>query len=139
VEPSVFGDRKRIPTDRELDAALGPAIGLWGAVKAALAEEFHPLVESWSFAGKAHGWSLRLKRGDRAIVYLTPLAGGFRASLALPERAVPVALGTDLPGPILAVVASAPTYPEGRAVRIEVASQDDVASVLTLARIRMAS
>lgn len=138
MEPSVFGDRTRIPTDGELEAALGPAIRLWGAVKATLAQEFDPLVEAWSFAGKARGWSLRLKRGHRALVYLTPLAGGFRASLALPERAMPVALESDLPEPIRAVVANAQTYPEGRAVRIDVASEDDVASVVTLARIRMA-
>jgi hypothetical protein len=138
VEPSVFGDRTRIPTAGELEAALGPAIRLWGALKAALAMEFDPVVEAWSFGGKAHGWSLRLKRRDRAIVYLTPLLGGFRASLALPERAVPVALESDLHGPIRAVVASAQAYPEGRAVRIEVTSEDDVADVMTLARIRMA-
>jgi hypothetical protein len=52
---------------------------------------------------------------------------------------MPAALEAELPGPIRAVVVSAPTYPEGRAVRIEVASEDDVASVVTLARIRMAS
>ncbi|MEI8334685.1 MAG: DUF3788 family protein [Chloroflexota bacterium] len=138
MEPSVFGDRTRIPTDRELEAVLGPAILLWGALKATLAVEFDPVVEAWSFAGKAHGWSLRLRRRDRAIVYLTPLPGGFRASLALPERAVPVALESHLPGPIRAVVAGAQAYPEGRAVRIEVTSEDDVASVMTLARIRMA-
>jgi hypothetical protein len=139
VEPSVFVDRTRIPIDGELEAALGPAIPLWGALKATLAVEFEPLVEAWSFAGKAHGWSLRLKRGDRPVVYLTPLLGRFRASLALPDRAMPAALEAELPGPIRAVVVSAPTYPEGRAVRIEVASEDDVASVVTLARIRMAS
>ncbi len=138
MEPSVFVDRTRIPTARELEAALGPAIPLWEALKAALAVEFDPVVEAWAFSGKAHGWSLRVKRRDRAIVYLTPLLGGFRASLALPERAVPVALESDLPEPIRAVVASAQVYPEGRAVRIDVISEDDVADVMTLVRIRMA-
>jgi hypothetical protein len=139
VESSVFGDRTRIPTDGDLEAALGPAISLWRALGAALAEEFDPVIGTWSFTGKAHGWSFGLKRRDRAIAYLTPLEGRFRASLALPERAMPAAFAVHLPELIRAVVASAPAYSEGRAVRIEVTSVDDVAAVQALARVRMAS
>jgi hypothetical protein len=139
VDPSVFGDRSQIPTDVELEVALGPSIGLWRSLQAELAQVFDPLVEGWSFAGKAHGWALRLKHRDRAIVYLAPLAGRFRASLALPERAMPAALLADLPEPVRETLAAAPIHPEGRAVRIEVTSQEDVASVVALARIRMAS
>jgi hypothetical protein len=135
---SVFGDRASVPTEPEVEAALGPALEPWRSVKAALALDLGPLVEEWTFSGKAYGWSLRLKHRDRAIVYLTPLAGRFRASLALPERAMPAALQADLPEPIRAILASAPSYPEGRAVRLDVASDEDVAGVITLARIRMA-
>lgn len=136
---SVFGDRASIPTEPDLEAALGPAIGPWRSLKARLALDFDPLAEGWTFSGKAYGWSLRLKHRDRAVVYLTPLAGRFRAALALPERAMPAALEADLPESIRAILASAPTYPEGRAIRLEVASEDDLASVIALARIRMAN
>ena len=135
---SAFGDRARIPTESELEAVLGAAIAPWRSLKAALAQDFDPLAERWAYSGKAYGWSLRLARRDRPIVYLAPLPGRFRASLALPERAMPAALEADLPEPVRAIVVSAPTYPEGRAVRLEVASEDDVASVIVLARIRMA-
>jgi hypothetical protein len=135
----VFGDRARMPTDDEVEASLGPAIGLWTALRARLTVDFGTLSEAWAYSGKAYGWSLRLKQRDRPVVYLTPMAGRFRASLALPERAVSSALEAGLPAPIQAIVACAPTYPEGRAVRIEVASEEDVASVVALARIRMAS
>jgi hypothetical protein len=137
VDPSVFRDRSRIPTDAELEAALGSSIGLWRSVVAALAREFDPVAEEWSFAGKAHGWSLRVGHRGRAIVYLAPLAGRFRASLALPERAMPAALDAPLPESVGRILSEAPVYPEGRAVRLEVGSPEDVASVLTLARIRM--
>ena len=139
MESSVFGDRTRTPTDVELEAALGPTIHLWGALRAALAREHAPAAGAWSFAGRAYGWSYGLKRRGRAIAYLTPLEGRFRASLALPERAMPAALEADLPAPIRAALASAPTNVEGRAVRIEVASEDDVAAILALVRVRMAS
>ncbi len=135
---SAFGDRASIPTEPELEAVLGAAIAPWRSLKATLAQDFDPLAERWAYSGRAYGWSLRLAHRDRPIVYLAPLAGRFRASLALPERAMSAALEADLPEPVRAIVASAPTYPEGRAVRLEVASDDDVASVIVLARIRMA-
>ncbi len=134
-----FHDKSRTPTDADVEAALGPSIGLWGALKARLALQFDPLQATWSWAGKSHGWSLRLAHRDRAILYLAPLDRRFRASLALPERAMPAALRADLPGPLREALAGAPTYPEGRAIRIEVAAERDVDSVITLARIRMAS
>ena len=136
---SAFGDRAHPPTDPDLAAALGDSIGPWCALKAALAREFDPVVEKWAYSGKAYGWSLRLAHRDRPIVYLAPLSGRFRANLALPERAVPAALAADLPEAVRAIVASALTYPEGRAVRLEVMSDEQVASVMVLARIRMAA
>lgn len=139
MESSTFGDKARIPTDGDLEAALGPTGRLWMSLIETLSDELPPLTGRWGFAGKAYGWSYGLRRRDRAVVYLTPLDGRFRASLAIPERAMPAALAADLPAPIRAVVASAEAYPEGRAVRFEVASDDDVAAVLTLVRIRMAS
>ena len=139
MDPSIFRDRSRIPADPELQVALGASIELWRSLLAALAREFDPLEEGWSFSGKAHGWSLRVAHRDRAIVYLAPLAGRFRASLALPERALPAALDAALTEPVRGILAEAPVYREGRAVRLEVRSAEDIASVLTLARIRMAS
>lgn len=139
MERSIFCDRAEMPTDDMVRAALGPAYRHWTTLRAALALEYVPLAETWSHAGMSHGWALRLARRDRAIVYLTPLADRFRASLALPERAMPAALEADLTETIRAVVAEAPRYPEGRGVRIEVTSAAAVACVVELARIRMAS
>lgn len=134
-----FHDKSRTPTEADVEAALGPSIDLWDALRAALSLDFDPLLATWSWAGKSHGWSLRLAHRDRAILYLAPLDRRFRASLALPERAMPAALRADLPESLREALAEAPTYPEGRAVRIEVAAEEDVRSVITLARIRMAS
>lgn len=136
---SAFADKSIVPDATAVEAVLGQRVGLWRSLRVELAREFDPIQEGWSFAGKAHGWSLRLEHRDRAVVYLTPLQGTFRASLAIPERAMAAALEADLPGPIRAIVAGAASYPEGRAVRIEIATEDDVASVVALVRIRMRS
>jgi hypothetical protein len=139
VEPSAFIDKSGAPARDALEATLGAAYRWWEALEVRLAIDHDPVLADWTYSGRRHGWALRLKHRDRPIVYLTPLAGRFRANLAIPERAMTAALEADLPELVLAIVASAPVYVEGRAVRFEVASEDDVAAVLCLARIRMAS
>lgn len=139
VTPGAFVDKASSPSDGAVEEALGGAIRIWSALRAALAAEYTPLDEGWTFSGRKAGWALRIRRRDRAIVYLTPLNGAVRASLALPERAVPAVLAGDLPDAVKSIVEGARSYPEGRAIRLGVRSQEDVESVLTLARIRMAS
>jgi hypothetical protein len=139
LEPSAFVDKSGAPARDALEAVLGAAYRWWEALQLRLAIDHDPLLADWTFSGRRNGWTLRLKHRDRPIVYLTPLAGRFRANLAIPERAMTAALEADLPEAVRAIVASAPAYVEGRAVRFEVASEDDVAAVLRLAQIRMVS
>jgi hypothetical protein len=138
IEPGAFTEKSTVPDDAAVEATIGSAHGRWVALRRVLAEAFDPVAEAWAFSGRHYGWSLRLSHRDRPIVYLTPLRDGFRASLALPERAMDAALAADLPLAVRSVVATAPAYPEGRAVRLLVTDDDDVASILALARIRMA-
>lgn len=137
MEPSAFADKAAPPTDAAVEAILGPAVDRWRSLRAALDAAFGPLDSSWAFSGRAYGWSLRLRQRDRAVVYLTPLPGRFRASLALPDRSMADALAADLPASVRARVLDAPLYAEGRAIRLEIAGDDEVAGLLTLVRIRV--
>jgi uncharacterized protein DUF3788 len=76
-----IGSPKR-PTESELSAALGAGKALWDELVDGLARETK-LTREWNSYSKKAGWSLRLKRGDRNIVYLSPFRGCFRASFAL--------------------------------------------------------
>ena len=49
------------------------------------------------------------------------------------------AQSAGLPQAVLDLIASAPKYPEGRGVKLPVASDADVQAVLALARIKMAN
>lgn len=138
MAPSVFDDRATPPTDQALAKALGKASPAWFALKEALQRECAPLREEWAFAGPKYGWSLRLKRGKRVIVYMTPYADHFLASFALGEKACTAALDAGLPARILAVIAEAPRYAEGRGVRIRVRTERNVASIRKLAAIKLA-
>jgi hypothetical protein len=138
VTSSVFVDKGTVPDEAGLRIVLGPAYDRWVSTLEALQRDFEQLETGWTFSGKTHGWSMRCSHRGRPVVYLTPLDHAFRASLAIPERSMPGAREAGLPPRIHEIVATAPTYPEGRAVRMSIDADEDVAALETLARIRMA-
>ena len=134
---SVFDDRKVPPTDAAIERALGRSSAAWSRLNAELIGESE-LEEEWAFAGPKFGWSLRLKRGRRVIVYMTPCAGHFLASFVLGEKACAAASEAGLPASILAAIADAPKYAEGRGFRIPVRSLKEIPGLLRLAAIKLA-
>jgi hypothetical protein len=135
---SALDDREAAPTPQDLARVLGKAAPVWARLKDDLAAEFPPLEEDWSFAGAKYGWSLRLKRGKRAILYMTPGRGHFLASFALGEKACAAARDAGLPAWLLALIADAPRYAEGRGVRIPVRTRREAGAVVKLAGIKLA-
>ncbi len=136
---SAFCDKSRLPQDDELAATLGSTFVFWNELKRLVASRFAPLSIEWGFASKKTGWGLRLKHEKRTIFYMTPCEGYFMASFALGEKAVNAAHESDLPASVLGVIDSAKKYAEGRGVRLEVRSAEDVRNVEKLAAIKMAN
>lgn len=125
------------PSDAAVAQALGPTITAWNDLRRQAGREFAPLVEEWVFSGRKHGWALRLKQKQRAVLYLKPLEQCFRASLALGPKAVALAHARKLPADVLRLVDEAEQYPEGKAVRIEVRGPDDVRIAMQLAAVKL--
>jgi hypothetical protein len=136
---SVFNDKSRLPQDNDLAATLGSTFVFWNELKRLITSKFTPLSVEWGYASKKTGWGLRLKREKRTILYMTPREGYFMASFALGEKAVKAAHESDLPISVLKVIDSAKKYAEGRGVRLEVRSAEDVRNVEKLAVIKMAN
>ncbi|MGI9104541.1 MAG: DUF3788 family protein [Terriglobales bacterium] len=134
---NAFAGQLQRPTNKELASALGAKKKLWDELVGALKRE-HGMDEEWnSYSAKA-GWSLRLKRAERNIVYLSPGTGAFRASFALGDKAVEAALKSALPAKMIETIRGAHRYAEGTAVRVEVASPVDVRTVKALVMIKLA-
>ncbi|MGZ4821077.1 MAG: DUF3788 domain-containing protein [Terriglobales bacterium] len=133
---NAFAGKARKPNDAELAAELGASKRLWDYLVNDLAAE-HKLAQEWNSSSKKLGWSLRLKRGDRNIVYLSPLHGCFRASFALGDKAIAAALQSDLPKPTIKLIKEAKRYAEGTAVRIDVKASKDVEVVKQLTAIKL--
>jgi hypothetical protein len=136
---SAFDDKSRVPQDGDLAATLGSTFVFWNELKRLIASRFTPLSLEWGFTSEKTGWGLRLKREKRTILYMTPCRGYFMASFALGEKAVKAAHESDLPLSVLGVIDSAKKYAEGRGVRLEVRSAEDVRNVEKLAVIKMAN
>lgn len=134
---SAFDDKSTKPTAAKLRATLGPAAALWDALVDDVATITGSRVTEWAFAGAKFGWSMRLKDGARNIVHMTPQSGRFLVGVALGEKPVAAAKAAGtVPADVLAIVAAAPKYAEGRGVRIEVADRAGLARAEHLVRIK---
>ena len=135
---SAFADPLNPPEPAALRHVLGASARLWSELVSHVAENHAPVTERWSFSGAKFGWSLRLKRRERVVLYMTPQTGAFTVGIVLGEKAVKAARESGLPASILERIDSAPRYAEGRGIRLTVATPEDVAAVQKLAAAKMA-
>ena len=125
------------PNEDELTAVLGRAKPVWDRLLAELAQECGLTAREWNSYSPKAGWSLRLKRGDRNILYLSPGSGCFMASFALGDKAVQTARQSKLPKRVIDIIDSAKRYAEGTAVRLDVSGLRDIAPVKKLAAAKL--
>ncbi len=102
-----------------------------------LAADLKLWENEWGSSSPKLGWSVRVKRGERIIVYLAPLQGGFRVSFAMGDKAVRAALAAGLPRAAIKIIENARKYAEGTAVRLEVRGVEDIAVVKKLAEAKL--
>jgi|SRR5271165_2246771 len=134
---NAFIGKSEKPTEDELALQLGPTKAVWDRLLAELAEEFDLVTSEWNSYSHKAGWSLRLKRGERNIVYLSPGRGCFMASFALGDRAVRAARESRLPTIVKEIIDGAKRYAEGTAVRLEVTGQKEIVAIKRLVAIKL--
>jgi len=133
---NAFAGKTNLPDAHELTLALGPTRALWEKLVDRLQHQ-HAVVPEWGSSSPKAGWSLRLKRKDRIILYLIPLHGSFQAALVLGDKAVRAARENKLPKDVLKTIAEARRYAEGTGVRLAVQGPDDLAAIEELALIKI--
>jgi len=136
---SVFDSKDHAPGPVTLKAALGRTAALWDALVAHVSEDHAPIQPAWNFAGEKFGWSLRLVRRDRVVLYLIPQRGYFLAGIVLGEKAEAAARAKGLPDTLVTLLDAAPKYAEGRGIRVPVHARADLLAVRVLAREKLAS
>lgn len=136
--PNAFIGKSQKPTDADLSAALGSAKALWGKLLASLAAQYDLTAREWNSYSLKAGWALRLKRKGRNILYLAPCRGCFRVMFILGDKAVTAARQSDLTPGVIKIINTAPRYPEGTGVRLEIKKAKDLETVTRLAGIKLA-
>ena len=139
MPPNAFVGKTKAPTDAELGAVLGDAKTAWDQLLAALESELGVNLREWSSYSPKAGWSLRLKRKSRTVVWLSPRRGAFQAAFILSDRAMRAARAGKLPRRIVEIMKQAPKYPEGTGVRIVIKTAENLPAIKTLAAIKLAS
>jgi len=136
---NAFVGQRTQPTSGELSAALGPARSVWDQLLASLAGEHGADVHEWNSYSPKAGWSLRIKRKARTVVWLGPSKGSFIAAFILGDKALRAARGINLSQRVVKAIASAPKYPEGTGVRLQIKRAGDLPGALKLAAIKLAN
>ena len=132
MTPNAFIGRTGRPSDADLDKALGQTKAVWDGLIAGLAADHDIAVQEWKCYSVKAGWSLRLKRGKRTILWLGPCAGCFRVMFILGDRALEAARQSGLSAKALRVLDQAEKYPEGTGVRLLIKGQGDIPTVKKL-------
>ena len=136
LAPNAFIGKKEQPTDTDLAAALGPAKPLWDQVVSLLISDCPQLEPEWKSYSPKLGWGFRLQQKKRNIVHFGPCAGSFRVAFIFGDKAFRSVRKADFPKRIADLIATAPKYPEGTGIRIEVTPKD-VPAIRKLARIKL--
>ncbi|MBZ5657294.1 MAG: DUF3788 domain-containing protein [Acidobacteriia bacterium] len=133
---NAFAGKTDAPDAQELTLALGPTRALWDKLVDSLQHKL-AVVQEWGSSSPRAGWSLRLKRKERVILYLVPQHGSFQAALVLGDKAVKAARESKLPKRVAKTLAEARRYAEGTGIRMAVKEPADLAAIEKLALIKI--
>jgi hypothetical protein len=136
---NAFLEKTKKPTDTELTAALGSAKAAWDQLLVDLARELNVNFQEWKCYSPKWGWSLRVKRKARTIIWLSPSEGCFTVLFILGGKAMHAARQGKWPKRVVKAISEAPKYPEGTGVRLLVRSPRDVGTLKKLAALKLAN
>jgi hypothetical protein len=139
LNPNAFIGQSESPTDEDLSKALGSAKPVWDRLLDDLATDHEVITTEWKCYSPKAGWSLRLLRGKRTIVWMTPCNGYFSVTFILGDKAIHDARRSGLSARILETIEEAKRYPEGTSVRLDIRQAKDLATVKKLAAIKIAN
>ena len=134
---SALDDEAVPPTPAGLAGVLGGSHDAWRHLASRMESGYGPLSVHWSFAGARYGWSCRLQRKKRTILYLIPQQGAFLVGVVLGDRALTLLRRHDLSAPTRALIDQAPRYGEGTGFRIPVSSIADCTDVEVVVEAKM--
>ncbi len=139
MDISVFTDKSKTPTEKEVQSALGTTYPLWKSIRDSVFEKYPAATDEWNYPGKKYGWSFRVKDKKRAIIYLLPRDGYFKVALVFGQKATNQILESDVAAAIKSELQNARVYAEGRGISITVNNENDLTDIPKLVDIKLAN
>ena len=127
MDKSIFLDKNKTPENSDLKASLGASYVLWQLIKDAVFTKYPKSTEEWSFS--TYGWSFRIKDTKRAIVYLLPRNQFFKVAFVFGQKATDEILVSKVSSEIKTELSNAKVYAEGRGIRIDIHTTDQLEDV----------
>lgn len=138
-DTSVFQDKTKVPTDKELIKKLDPTYKLWVEIKDFVMDKYPNGSAEWNYPGKKFGWSYRIKDKKRVIIYFLPREHYFKVAFVFGQKATDEILESNISDTIKNELKSAKVYAEGRGIRIEVKSKTILNDIKKLVTIKLAN
>jgi hypothetical protein len=132
---SIFADKNITPDPESLKASLGSTYHLWQQICDSVMTAYPEGLEQWSWS--KHGWSFRIRDKRRAIIYLLPRNGFFKAAFVFGNKATDLIMGSSISGLIKEELAAARAYAEGRGIRIDVIDNSVINDIGELIKIKL--
>lgn len=133
----IFTNKKVVPSDAEVEQAVGPRLGLWQELSDDLCRTY-PVQQDLKFMyGKNYGWARRFQINGKLLTSLYPAHEGFKVQINLSLQGIETALSLHPCRNVQQAIANAYPYPEGRWLFIPVDSAEDLQDIKKLLALRV--
>lgn len=132
---SFFADKAKQPTETELKKALKKNVDGWTTLAEFTKKSYPQATEEWKFSGEKYGWNFQINDKKRALIYLLPRDGFFKAAFVFGAKATDIILKSTISENIKEEIKAAKVYAEGRGIRIEVKNKkilNDLKKLITI-------
>lgn len=136
---SIFSDKNTMPSVHDLKKVLGDTFFVWEALAEYTIKTYPKATEEWSYSGPKYGWNFKIKDKKRAILYLLPRDGFFKAAFVFGQQATDAIMRSDISGIIKSEVQNAKVYAEGRGIRIVVTNDSITEDLKKLISIKISN
>jgi hypothetical protein len=134
---SIFTDKNKPPSNKDLKEALGDTFQLWQSIKDYVFSKYPKGVEEWSCS--KYGWSYRIKDKKRTILYFLPRDQFFKLAFVFGQKATDQILNSQISNAIKTELDAAKVYAEGRGIRIDIINKNNNKDIQEIIDIKLAN
>lgn len=132
-------NKSKEPSPEHLTLLLGPAAKLHQKLDQFLEEEMGQINFEWKFYTKKSGWTRKALVKKRNLLFFSPKQNMFSVTFVFGDKAVEAVGKSDLPDHIKTELSQARKYMEGRGIRIDVTTDEELDIVKKLLLIKVES